>query len=106
MKNQSDFEERYLKAKERVTKIKGFYTHLSVYIIVNTVLLVLIYVGYGNKTDFWTIKSFYTPLGWGIGLLVHALVVFGPGALFVKRWEEKKLDQFIKEDQQGNNQWE
>ncbi len=99
-------EERYLKAKERVKKLKGFYTHLSVYIIVNTALLLLIYSGYDIKINFWKLGSFYTPLGWGIGLAIHALIVFGPNSVFLKRWEEKKLDQFIKEEQQNNNQWE
>lgn len=99
-------EERYLKAKERIKKLKGFYIHLSVYIIVNTVLLMLIYSGYNIKINFWQLGSFFTPLGWGVGLAIHALVVFGPNLSFLKRWEEKKLDQFINEEQHNNNQWE
>ncbi len=100
-------EERYIKAKERVKKLKEFYTHLSVYIIVNTVLLLLIYSGYELKINFWQLDSFFTPLGWGIGLAIHALVVFGPNLSFLKNWEREKLDQFIKEEEQNNtNQWE
>jgi uncharacterized membrane protein YhaH (DUF805 family) len=99
-------EERYLKAKERVKRLKSFYIHLSVYIIVNMVLLLLIYNGYEVKTNFWHLGSFFTPLGWGIGLAIHALIVFGPNLSFLRSWERKKLDQFIEEEQSNNNQWE
>jgi len=100
-------EERYLIAKEQVNKLKAFYIHLSVYIIVNIVLLILIYNGYNVKRNFWNLGSFITPLGWGLGLAIHAIVVFGPNLSFIKRWEKEKLNQFIKEDQLNDtNQWE
>ncbi len=99
-------EDRYLKAKERVKKLKSFYIHLSVYVVINTASLLLIYSGYDNKIDFWQLGSFFTPLGWGIGLTIHALIVFGPNLSFLRSWERKKLDQFIEEEEQNNNQWE
>lgn len=99
-------EERYIKAKERVNKLKSFYIHLSVYVIINITMLLLIYSGYDNKIDFWHVGSFFTPLGWGVGLAIHALIVFGPNLLFLRSWERKKLDQFIAEEQGNNNQWE
>ncbi len=99
-------EERYLKAKEQVKKLKEFYIHLSVYIIINVGLLLLIYSGYEIKINFWNFGTFFTPLGWGLGLAIHAIIVFGPNLSFIKHWENEKLNQFIKEEQQNNNQWE
>ncbi len=99
-------EERYLKATKRIKKLKEFYIHLSVYIIFNTASLMLIYTGYDVKINFWRVGPFVTPFWWGLGLAVHALIVFGPHLSFLKHWEEKKLDQFIKEEEQQNNQWE
>jgi hypothetical protein len=43
---------------------------------------------------------------WGIGVFFHAMGVFGANLPFLKRWEEDKLEQFIKEDQQQKNEWE
>ncbi|HBK71581.1 MAG TPA: hypothetical protein DDZ39_08010 [Flavobacteriaceae bacterium] len=100
-------EKRYLKAKEQVKKLKEFYIHLSVYIIINVGLLLLIYSGYDVKRNFWNYGSFFTPLGWGLGLAIHAIVVFGPNLAFIKHWENRKLNQFINEEKQNNNkQWE
>ena len=64
-------QQRYDRARARVQAIKGFYIHASAYVLVNIVLLVInVLVGGG----WW----FYWPLlGWGVGLGVHALAVFG-----------------------------
>jgi hypothetical protein len=62
---------RYDRAHARVQTLKGFYIHASAYVLVNIALFVInVLVGGG----WW----FYWPLiGWGIGLGVHALAVFG-----------------------------
>jgi len=38
-------EQKYIKAKKRVKKIKGFYTHFAVYIVVNIFLSGIIIFG-------------------------------------------------------------
>ena len=46
MRNEENFEGiKYLKAKKRVEKIKGFYIHLIVYIVVNLFLSGIIIYG-------------------------------------------------------------
>jgi len=99
-------EERYLKAKDRIKQLKTFYIHLGVYIIFNSSFLALIYSGYDIKINFWQPGSFFMPSGWGLGLAIHALIVFIPNLSIFKHWEKKKLNQFINEEQQTNNQWE
>ena len=37
----SDKDRKYLKARQRVEKLKAFYTHLTIYIVVNTVISTL-----------------------------------------------------------------
>ena len=66
-------QESYQRARKRVEALKGFYIHATVFVLVNIALLVInVMVGGG----WW----FYWPLlGWGIGLGVHALGVFGFG---------------------------
>lgn len=97
---------RYDRAKKKVAKIKGFYTHSIVYVIVNVLLLIVIYTGHGSVTEFWNLGSFSTAIGWGIGLLVHGVSVFGKDAFFGASWEKQKMQQFLKEAEQNNNKWE
>ena len=83
------------KAKERVAELKGFYKHLAIYTIVNTILLVINLV---NSSDqLW----FYWPLlGWGIGLASHGLKVFNLTSPLFKTWEDKKIKELKKKYQQ------
>ena len=78
-------EEKYRRAKERVEEIKGFYIHLFMYIIVNSGLFLINLIFARNH--WW----FYWPLlGWGIGIVAHALTVFGLGGFLGKEWEEDR----------------
>jgi len=61
----------YENAKKRVEARMGFYIHLIVYFVVNTVLVILNLTF--KKDYFWAI---WPILGWGIGLIVHALSTF------------------------------
>jgi hypothetical protein len=81
---------KYQKAKKRVEETRGFYTHLGTYAIVNSLLFLL------NMTTSPDILWFYWPLlGWGIGIVVHAVYVFGPGRWFGQDWEEKKIKEIM-----------
>ena len=65
-------EQIYEEAKKRVEEKKGFYIHLTVYIVVN-IGLVLLWAFAADRGFPW----FVFPLGgWGIGLLFHYLGVF------------------------------
>lgn len=93
---------KYLRAKKKVETLKGFYGHLAVYLIINTgIILVLANVFGKGETDFSRL-TIYIPSGfWGIGLISHAIYVFFALYVknnFIKRWEEKKIKQFLEED--------
>ena len=82
---------KYLKAKERATALRGFYGHLSVYVIVNLGLFLI------NMTTSPETLWFIWPLmGWGIAVALHALrvLVAAPGA----SWEEKKIVELMKKE--------
>jgi sensor histidine kinase YesM len=85
----------YLKAKERVDKLKGFYANLISYC---TVIPVLIIINLGTSGFQW----FWFPmLGWGMGLTFHALETFGYG----KSWEERKIREILDKEEQQKNTW-
>lgn len=87
--------EKLKRAKKKVNEIKGFYIHLTVYILVNIFILVNIY---RNTDNFWIWPHFITLFSWGIGLTFHAAKTFGFNPIFGKGWEERQIQKFIEED--------
>lgn len=79
------------RARQRVAEVKGFYIHLFVYI---AVLVLLFSVNLSTGSDWWVHWVF---LGWGIGVLVHALAIFGRPPAFITRWEERKTKEYMNE---------
>lgn len=95
---------KYQEALKRVKKIKGFYTHLVVYVVINIAILIANYPKNINDETFWRWETFSTPLFWGIGLAAHALTVFLPSVLLGKNWEERKINELMEKEK--NNKWE
>jgi hypothetical protein len=88
---QDDLE--YQAAKKRVEDLKGFYTHLAVYLVVNAGLFLVNYAT--NRHTWW----FYWPLiGWGIALAIHAVVTFVIEGQVGARWEERKIRELVERD--------
>jgi len=85
-------DEKYEKAKKRVEEIKGFYSHLIVYLCVNVALLIINLV-----TSSGTLWFYWPLLGWGIGLFFHGMGVFVFSKFPGKRWEERKIKEVMKE---------
>jgi uncharacterized integral membrane protein len=96
--------EKYQFAKNRVNCIKRFYSHLIVYIIVNTILLVLISKNLDHGQLFLSFETFSTAIFWGIGLIAHGASVFGKDLIFNKVWEERKIQEFMINEKKSN--WE
>jgi len=93
--------EEYQKAKDRVQEVKGFYAHATMFVLTNVALAVLNMATF-TKND-GVIWFIWPLIGWGIGLAVHAISVFGIGPFLGKDWEERhiqrELDRRHKESQ-------
>ncbi len=100
MGNQFQKDARYYAAQKKVKSIKGFYIHLTVYVFVNLVLSIQIYLM--SKNDFWRWESFATALFWGIGIFAHGTSIFGSNLLFGKNWEERKIKELMEKDKKSN----
>ncbi|HVL76002.1 MAG TPA: 2TM domain-containing protein [Noviherbaspirillum sp.] len=76
--------QRYRLARRHVERRIGFFIHLGVYLTVNAGLVALNL--FTVPTRPWSV---WPLLGWGVGLLFHALAVFlhAPGA----RWKERMI---------------
>jgi hypothetical protein len=94
-----DNTEAYRRAKARVETLRDFYIHLAVYIAVNIFLFIINMLT--SRDSLW----FYWPLlGWGIGLAVHAIYVFGVGGRLSRDWEERKVREFMAEEERRQRQ--
>lgn len=93
-------EKAYRRAEKRVKQVKGFYSHLFTYIVVNSGLIILNLATYPKHLWF-----FWPLLGWGIGVVCQGISVFNANPFFNKDWEEKKLKQFIEEEKQQTKKW-
>ncbi len=102
-------EQQYIKAKKRVKDIKGFYSHLMAYIFVNIFISIVILYGLTSSEDYSFSEAirhfgvYSTWLFWGIGLFFHWIGVFGFGSLIGKGWEERKIRELMKEDEDRSN---
>ncbi|GEM55528.1 histidine kinase [Flavobacterium branchiophilum] len=76
----------YWKAKTRVKELKEFYVNLLSYCCVIPVLVIINLVVMPHFHWFW-----FSALGWGFGLIMHALRVFG----FSSAWEERKMKEIL-----------
>ncbi|MCK0146977.1 2TM domain-containing protein [Arenibacter sp. F26102] len=96
----SDKENKYYRAKERVEAIKKFYLNLGSYLIFIMFLAAINY--FTNKWQYaWFL---WAAFGWGIGLVFQAVKVFGLNPFLGKNWEEKKIKEFMREDE-PQNRW-
>jgi len=87
-------EDKYIRAKKKVENIKGFYANLLAYCLV---IPFLFFINYMTSPGHWW---FYWPMfGWGVGLAFHAFGVFGNNLIFGKDWEERKINEILKEDE-------
>ncbi len=83
---------KYLKAKQRVEELKGFYGNLISYCCVIPFLIFI------NYSTYWGFQWFWFPMaGWGMGLAIHAFTVFGYGS----SWEERKIREIMEKEDKG-----
>lgn len=93
-----DRENKYFRAKERVERIKKFYMSLLSYAFFMVFLAAVNY-----WIDEWRYPWFlWAAFGWGIGLIFQAIKTFGFNPFFGRNWEDRKIKEFMKEDENRN----
>lgn len=92
----------YANARKRLEDLKGFYWSVIAYCFVIPFLIMINY-----KTSWHEHKWFIYPMmGWGIGIAFQAYHVFGKDKYFGKAWEERKMQEFMNEEETKGNRWE
>lgn len=95
---------KYQEALKRVKKIKGFYTHAIVYVIINLMIVIVNFQNLDPGESYFQFKNFTTLFFWGIGLAAHGFSVFVPQWFLGNNWEERKIKELM--DKEKNSKWE
>lgn len=78
-------EEKYLRARRKVEKMKRFYKHLSSWMFTSIFLMILFFI---LRMPPWI--TLVVVAGWGVGIAAEAVEVFGfPG--IDRDWEDRKI---------------
>lgn len=90
--------EKLERAQERVKKEKAFFGNLTAYAIVIPFLFFVNWMSNGLEVPWFL----FAATGWGIGLFFHYVEAFDHNPLFGKNWEQRKIKQFMEEDDFNN----
>ncbi len=94
-------EDKYFKAKERVAQLKKFYASL-----VSNLFVIALTAGINYYTNEWRYPWFlWVVLGVSISSITKAIKIFGYDSVFGKNWEERKIQEYMQEDDQ-KTRWE
>jgi len=87
--------EAYERARNRVHELRGFYSNLVTYIIVNVFLIIINLATNPHKLWFYWVTIF-----WGIAVLIHASKTFVLRGKFLgSEWEEKKIREIMEKSE-------
>ena len=89
-------DDEYRRARRRVRRRMSFYRHLSTFVSVILVLLIIDIVS--GAEDFWVQ---WVALVWGIILLLHFVNVFAFDALLGREAEERMIQEEMRKRQGG-----
>jgi sensor histidine kinase YesM len=80
----------YERACRQVKAMRGFYKHAAIYFVVIAGLCAINLLK--SPTKLWFL---FPAAGWGVGLVLHALSVWGQAFWLGREWEEKKIAQIM-----------
>lgn len=87
MSAEQQYSENEEKVIEYVRDLKGFYSHLTTYLLVISGLFVINFIA--SPEYLW---AQWAALGWGVGILSHGLSVFEVFNFFGPEWEKKQIE--------------
>lgn len=93
-------------AKEKVHKLKQFYTHLFIYAFGVAFYVAKTY--FGVRFDFWPVKfiNWFVMLLWTLCLIIQALQLFLTTSFFGSNWEERKIQEIIERNKIEKQKWQ
>ncbi|MEE1898934.1 MULTISPECIES: 2TM domain-containing protein [Flavobacterium] len=91
----------YRKARKKVKELRGFYYHLTCYLVI---MPLIIFINLTFSPQF--LWFFFSLIGWGLGLGFHAMEVFGYNPFLGRGWEERKMRELMEKERQERTRYE
>lgn len=102
MKDEKYF--HFLEAKKKIARIRAFYLHLALYIVVLGLIIWNLFIIEDTPyTNTILAINYSTMFVWGFCVVLNGVFVFKGKSIFNKKWEERKLKEFLDDDA---NRWE
>lgn len=96
--NNTDYTNRYQKAKAKAREIRDFYINLSLFCFFIPVIIAVNLYFVPQYQWFW-----FSIIGWGTGLTFQGLTAFEIHPFLKQNWEERKIQQFLNEEIEKQN---
>jgi uncharacterized membrane protein YraQ (UPF0718 family) len=97
-------ESTYKQAEKRVKRIRNFYNHLQIFVIIMAPILLFSnaiigffesYIDNGNTLEWVKANIWINALLWFIGVSIHGLFVFKDKVNLIDKWEKNKVAEFM-----------
>jgi hypothetical protein len=97
-------ESTYKQAEKRVKRIRNFYNHLQIFVIIMAAILLFSnaiigffenYIDNGNTLEWVKVNIWINALFWFIGVAIHGLFVFKDKVNLIDKWEKNKVAEFM-----------
>jgi hypothetical protein len=97
-------ESTYKQAENSVKKIRDFYNHLQIFVIIMAPILLFSnaiigffenYIDNGNTLEWVKVNIWINALLWFIGVAIHGLFVFKDKVNLIDKWEKNKVAEFM-----------
>ncbi|WP_179345670.1 2TM domain-containing protein [Winogradskyella ursingii] len=111
--NQQTMEERlskkehYFKIQKKLRRRRWFFIHLAGYIVVIALIGLNFYVLEDGPYTYSIISlNLSVVVAWTCAILIHGIIIFKSDKIFKKDWEEKKIKEYLKREEQSHtNLW-
>lgn len=98
MEDNMEEDDKVKRVRERVRRIKSFYSNVITFVLVNILLLVINLI-----TDPRNLWFYWVTLIWGAILILQAINLFTIRDRFLgKAWEEKKTRELLDKEDKGD----
>lgn len=105
MENSFEEQKRLERARKKVESIKGFYKHFAIYLVINIIAILYKLFTLEPGEEFLSFNTFNMAIFWGLGVVFHAIGVFGSTVFLGSDWEERKIKELM-EKENKTNKWE
>ena len=99
MKMNIDKEQYLINEKKSARKVLIFYVHLAGYIVSMALLIYNLYIVEGYYKNEIISLNLSIIVAWTAFIVIHGLNIFKGRKIFKKSWEDKKIEGYLKDDE-------